>query len=259
MVADRCASPGGPLVSIITPAWKAARFLPDTFASVAAQTFEDWEHLVADDCSPDETRSVVAAAARRDPRVRLVQLERNGGPAAARNAAIGAARGRYLAFLDADDLWLPEKLERQLALMEATGAALSYTGFRRVDADGRNPGHHIRVPARLDYRGLLRNTAIATSTVMIDTWQTGPIVMQPVYYDDLVCWLGILRAGKVAIGLDEDLMRYRVVNGSISRNKLRSAYEVWKIYRHVEQLPLHQSLWSFLGYASHAVVKYSRF
>jgi teichuronic acid biosynthesis glycosyltransferase TuaG len=247
------------LVSIITPAYRAAAVVPATIESVLAQTWTDWEMLVADDCSPDNTREVVREWATRDPRIRLIALERNGGPAAARNGALEQARGRWIAFLDSDDLWLPQKLERSIAFAEREKAALVYTGYRRITADGGRTGRYIGVPAALSYRQLLGNTAIATSTVLIDRAQTGDIRMQRVYYDDFVCWLGIVKRGLLARGLDEDLMRYRVMQQSVSRNKKRSAQEVWKTYRQVEGLGLLASCWYFANYAARAFLKYRGF
>ena len=247
------------LVSIIVPAYKAARFIDDTVQSVLSQTYGDWEMLVADDCSPDDTRARVAAWSQRDARIRLIALERNGGPAAARNAAIAQAQGRWLAFLDSDDMWLPVKLERCLAHAAQHRAALVFTGYRRITHDGSRTGNYIGVPATLTYRELLGNTAIATSTVLVDRQLAGDIRMERVYYDDFVCWLSILKRGHVARGLDEDLMRYRVVSQSVSRNKGRSAGEVWKTYRGVERLGLVPAAWHFSRYALNAVRKYSAF
>ena len=249
----------GDLVSIITPAYRAAAFVGATIDSVRGQSFPNWEMIIADDCSPDETRAVVEAEASADPRIRLVALSRNGGPAAARNAALDAASGRWIAFLDSDDLWLPEKLERQLHFHRASGAALTCTGFRRISAIGDRTGRYIAPPSSLDYRGALGLTGIATSTVLIDRERSGPVRMKPVYYDDFACWLDVLRGGELAKGLDEDLMRYRVMAGSISRNKVRSAKEVWKQLRTVEQVPLPVAIHSFGRYAFHASMKYSRF
>lgn len=249
----------GQLVSIIVPAYRAARVIPATIESVLAQTWPHWEMLVADDCSPDDTREVVRAWSARDPRIQLIPLQRNGGPAAARNAALERARGRWIAFLDSDDLWLPTKLERSIAFAQQQQAALVYTGFRRISADGAQVGRYIAVPPRLGYRQLLGNTAIATSTVVIDRAQTGNIRMQSVYYDDFVCWLGIVKRGLTARGLDEDLMRYRVLQQSVSRNKKRSAQEVWKTYRSVEGLGLLPSAWYFANYAARALLKYRGF
>jgi teichuronic acid biosynthesis glycosyltransferase TuaG len=247
-------------VSIITPAYRAARTLDETIRSVLAQGHADWEMLIAEDCGPDETRDLVRGWTARDPRIRLIELERNGGPAAARNAALRQARGRWIAFLDSDDLWLPGKLERQLAFHRSLpGAKLSFTGFRRISADGSRTGRYLGVPARLDYRALLANTAIATSTVIVDRDQTGDFEMKKTYYDDFACWLALLRPGGFAAGLDEDLMRYRVMAASVSRDKSNSAKQVWLAYRNVEKLGRVASAWNFAGYAARAWLKYRRF
>lgn len=251
--------PTSTLVSIITPAYRAARFVAETIRSVQAQTYPEWEMLVVDDCSPDDTCAVVESAAAGDPRVRLIRQEKNGGPAAARNVALGEARGRWLAFLDSDDLWLPEKLERQLHFHRRHGAKLTFTEFRRISEDGGRTGRRITVPERLDYRGLLGNTAIATSTVMVDRTRTGDFRMKKTYYDDFACWLQLLRSGGHALGLKEDLMRYRVAGGSVSRNKRRSAKEVWGAYRHVEGLDPLRSTWYFANYAMRGWIKYRKF
>lgn len=248
------------LVSIITPAYRAAAVIGDTIASVRAQTHRDWEMLIAEDCGPDETRALVGAWQAQDERIRLIALERNGGPAAARNAALRQAQGRWLAFLDSDDLWLPEKLERQLAFHRtAPDAAISFTGFRRISADGSRTGRYIGVPPRLDYRGLLANTAIATSTVIVDRARTGDFEMKKTYYDDFACWLALLKPGGIAAGLDEDLMRYRVMDASVSRDKGNSARQVWRAYRNVERLGPVASAWYFTQYAARAWLKYRRF
>ncbi|GAB4208702.1 MAG: glycosyltransferase family 2 protein [Tibeticola sp.] len=246
-------------VSIVVPAFRAEATIEATIESVRAQTHQEWEMLIADDCSPDATRRVVLQWQQRDPRVRLIALTRNGGPARARNAALAMASGRWIAFLDSDDLWLPEKIERSLAHARARGAALVFTGYRRISADGTRIGSYISVPATLSYRQLLGNTAIATSTVLIDRAIVGDFHMEATYYDDFVCWLSILKRGYLAYGLDEDLMRYRVMPQSVSRNKGRSAQQVWKTYREVEQLGIGPSAWYFCRYAFNALRKYRRF
>lgn len=248
-----------PIVSIVTPAYNAASYVGATIASVQAQEFRDWEMLVVDDCSKDNTIDVVRALAEHDPRVRLLPQAKNGGPAAARQRAVDEARGRYIAFLDSDDVWLPGKLERQLAFMQETGTALSFTAFRRTTEDSAVVGHLITVPDRLSYRGLLRHTAIATSTVIVDREKTGPFSMTRTYYDDYALWLELLARGHVARGLKQDLMRYRVLSRSVSRNKGRSAYHVWRVYREVRKLGLIDSAWCFANYALRAFFKYRRF
>ena len=246
-------------MSIVTPAYNAAAYLPATIESVLAQSFQRWEMLVVDDCSRDGTRALVEEYAARDARVRLIKQAKNGGPARARQAALDHAGGRYIAFLDSDDFWLPQKLERQLAFMASAGAALSHTAFRRISADGARTGRVIGVPGRLAYAQLLGNTAIATSTAIVDRATTGPFRMTETYYDDFALWLEITRRGFPAFGLDEDLMRYRVTGGSVSRNKLRSAMKVWRLYRDVERLPLGPAYWAFVRYAANAVRKYRSF
>lgn len=246
------------LVSIVTPAYKAEKVVAETIRSVQAQSYRDWEMLVVDDGSPDGTADVVAELARSDARVRLIR-QANAGPAMARQKALDHARGRYVAFLDSDDLWLPGKLERQLAFMDAHRAALSYTAFRRIQADGSGEGHLIGIPPRLTYRALLGNTAIATSTAIIDRSIAGDFRMTKTYYDDFVLWLGILKRGHVAWGLNEDLMRYRVMGGSVSRNKMKSARMVWRTYRDIEGMAAPVAAVHFARYALNAWRKYKAF
>lgn len=246
------------LVSIITPAFRAEKIVAETIRSVQAQTYPDWQLLIVDDGSPDDTAKVVSEFAAKDPRIQLIR-QNNAGPAMARQAGLNHAKGRYIAFLDSDDLWLPEKLERQLAFMAKHRAALSYTSFRRIQADGSGMGHMIRIPPKLTYGLLLGNTAIATSTVLIDRSIVGEFKMTKTYYDDFVLWLGILKRGHMAWGLNEDLMRYRVMGGSVSRNKAKSARMVWQTYRDIEKLVLPVATLHFLRYAFHAWRKYKHF
>lgn len=243
------------LVSIVTPAFEAERFIAETIASVQTQSFGDWELLVVDDASRDRTADVVTALASADPRIRLLRQARNGGPARARNRALAEARGRYVAFLDSDDLWLPEKLERQLALMRQSGCAVCFTAFRRMSADGGRIGRLIPVPERITYRQLLANTAIAMLTAVVDRQQAGEIRMTEAGYDDYILWLSLLRRGLTARGLNEDLARYRVVGGSVSSRPLRSAGWVWRIYREQEKLPLPAASWYLANYGLRALLK----
>jgi teichuronic acid biosynthesis glycosyltransferase TuaG len=247
------------LVSIITPAYRAAAFIDETIISVVSQTYQNWELLIAEDCSPDDTRDVIRKWERTDSRIKLVAMERNSGPAMARNAALALSTGRWIAFLDSDDLWLPEKLERTLGHAQACNAALVFTGFRRISANGSHTGQYVQVPQTLSYRQLLGNTVIATSTVLIDRTKVGQVLMRKTYYDDFDCWLQILKRGHVACGLNVDLMRYRVMDHSVSRNKRRSAMHVWRAYRDLEKLNLLSALWYFSWYALRGLIKYRRF
>ncbi len=247
------------LVSIITPAYRVESIIRESIDSVIKQTYPKWEMLIADDCSPDSTAAVIAAAAADDFRIRLIQCDVNGGPAAARNVALSQARGRWIAFLDSDDIWMPTKLADSIDFAVMKNSALTFTGFRRMSFDGRETGEYIPVPETLSYNQLLGNTAIATSTVLIDRKMTGEFSMKTVYYDDFVCWLAILKNGFKAYGLNKDLMRYRVVANSVSRNKRRSACEVWKTYRQIEKINPIFSVWYFMSYAYNAYKKYRVF
>lgn len=247
------------LVSIVTPAYRAAPFIGETIRSVLAQTYTDFEILIVDDCSPDDTAAVVEGARSGDSRIRLLRQKRNGGPAAARNRALSEARGRWIAFLDSDDLWLPRKLELQLPFHRAHGAKISCTDFCRIDDGGARTGHRIAAPTRLDYRQLLCNTGMPTSTVLVDRALTGDFEMKATHCDDYACWLDLLRPGGIAVGLHEDLMRYRVRRSSQSRDKVRHSRHVWQTYRDVERLGLLQSSWSFAHYAVRGFLKYARF
>jgi teichuronic acid biosynthesis glycosyltransferase TuaG len=246
-------------VSIITPAYNSERVIMEALDSIARQDYDDLEVIVADDCSSDATVDVVQQRSNADNRIRLVRQSVNAGPSHARQVALDHATGRYIAFLDSDDFWLPQKLSRQLAFMAHERAALSYTEYRRMSADGARVGKQIRVPAYLDYADLLCNTAIATSSVIVDRERTGPFAMTHTYYDDYALWLSLLRRGHRAYGLKEDLMRYRVSAKSWSRNKVNSARWVWRTYREVERLSFADSVWCFSNYACRGALKYWRF
>ncbi|MEQ8356250.1 MAG: glycosyltransferase family 2 protein [Kiloniellaceae bacterium] len=244
-----------PLVSIITAAYNAEAFIAETVASVQAQSLADWEMLIADDASSDDTAKIVEILTAQDPRIHLLRLDQNGGVARARNAALAKAQGRYVAFLDSDDLWLPDKLKHQTRFMGAHDAAVSYTAFRRIGEDGHRLGRLVRVPPSLTYRQLLKNTAIATLTGMVDTAKTGPLRMAEARRDDYILWLSILKRGFTAYGLQEDLARYRVVADSLSSEPKRSAAWVWTVYRDVEKLSLPRAAWCMAHYGTRAILK----
>jgi teichuronic acid biosynthesis glycosyltransferase TuaG len=249
-------TPKSSAVSIITPAFNAERFIAETIRSVQSQTHGDWEMLVVDDVSSDRTRDIVSDIAASDSRVRLIAQEENLGPAETRNRGLAEARGRFVAFLDSDDLWLPEKLSKQLTFMRQKNAAMSYTAYRIINEKGELVGRPVRAPANMDYRGLLKNTAIGCLTVILDREQTGPLRMLPLpQHEDLTLWYSILKRGIVAQGIQEDLARYRIVRGSTSRNKVRSARHMWKVYRQVERLSLPDALWCYGHYAWRAYWK----
>ncbi|HET7789082.1 MAG TPA: glycosyltransferase family 2 protein [Myxococcales bacterium] len=246
-----------PLVSVITPAYKAVGYLPATLASVQAQTMPDWEMIVVDDCSPDGTGGLLARVAREDGRIRAECATVNRGPGPTRNRALALARGRYLAFLDADDLWDPVKLERQIAFMEKERIAFSFSAYRVISARGEPLGVVDDIPALLGYADLLKNTIVGCLTVVLDREQVGEIAFPPLRSSqDLALWLAILKRGFVAHGLPEVLASYRIVGASNTRNKLGAARDVWALYRDVERLPLARRGWYFANYAVRGLRKH---
>lgn len=240
------------LVSIIMPAHNSEKFLGEAVASVQAQTFQDWELIIVDDASTDDTLLVASQFAKDDARIHAIHLETNWGAANARNVAIDAARGQFLAFLDSDDQWLSKKLEIQIDYMKRQGVGFSFTQYRRFDASG-HVGKVLEVPQRVEYHHLLRGNVIGCLTVVVDRSKVGDFRMSEVWYDDYIAWLSILRQGHIAHGIQVDLARYRLSHGSISANKLRSAFWTWKIYREVEKLSAPMAVWCFMHYCLRSV------
>lgn len=238
------------------PAYNAARFIGDAIRSVQAQTFGDWELVIIDDVSSDDTAAIVTAAAERDGRIAFHRLTERSGGAVARNTAMERATGRYIAFLDADDMWLPEKLEAQLAFMRETRAAFSFSAYQAVDADGNRTGRVISVPESVDYAQLLRGSPIGCLTAMYDREVCGLVLMPLIRKrQDYALWLKIVRQVGKAYGLQQCLGLYRVHAGSLSSNKLSAAHYTWKVYREIERLPLPRALFCFAWYALEGIRK----
>lgn len=246
------AEPAHPLVSVITPTYNAARFIRETIDSVKRQTYPHWELILIDDASSDDTVPIIREELA-DPRIRLIVLAQNSGAAVARNTGISAANGRYIAFLDSDDLWLPQKLEKQVAFMQERDAAFSFTRYRMIQEDGTHTPYVVPIPERIDYRGLLKNTIIGCLTVMLDKEKLGTIQMPNLRIrQDTALWLNILKQGHLAYGIQEELSQYRRVAGSISSNKWKAAKNTWRLYRDIEKLSFASAAWCFVHYGWNA-------
>lgn len=248
-----------PRFSVIVASCNTADFIAAAIESVQAQTVSDWELIVVDDASTDTTPAILQRYADTDARIRPVFLDTNSGAARARNKAIERARGRYIAFLDSDDLWYPTKLERQAALFETTAAVLVYSGYQRIDQHGDPLGAAVSVPDRIDYRGLLNRTVIATVTAVYDTHQVGRVLMPLLAKrQDYGLWLALLRRGGVARGVDEPLAALRKRPGSLSSDKLSAIGYTWRVYRELEGFGRIRSAYHFSRYLCHAVFKAAR-
>jgi len=245
----------GPLVSIITPSYNSLAFIIETIKSVKAQSYSHWEMFIIDDHSQDHSAKVIMAYIKKDVRIKLISLIQNGGAAKARNIALNKAKGNYVAFLDSDDLWLPNKLEEQVAFMQKGNYAFSFTSYTLIDEVGRPLGINVNVPKTLGYKDLLGNTIIGCLTVMLDRNQMKHIQMPLIQPEDTALWLTLLKPGFQAHGLQKVLSKYRIVSNSTSRNKIRAAYKYWKLIRIQEKLNIVKANYYFSKYAYNAYVK----
>lgn len=245
------------LISIIVPVYNVEKWIRETMDSVMAQTYPDWELLLVEDGSSDGSRSVIAdyMEEKQDPRIRLLCQPCNQGAAQARNRGLKEASGRYIAYLDADDLWAPEKLERELAFMKEKKAAFAFTGYEFADETGAGTGKVVRVPETLVYRQALSNTTIFTTTVMFDTEKIPKdlLEMPQIKSEDTALWWKVLRQGYTAYGLDENLVRYRRAGRSLSSNKLEAVRRIWNLYRREAGLSVIKSCGYFCFWAVRAV------
>ena len=245
------------LVSIITPAYNAAEYIAETIESVLEQTYPKWEMLIVNDCSKDNTAEIVQSYAVKDKRIKLINLKQNSGAAAARNTAIQNAKGRYIAFLDSDDLWKKEKLQKQIEFIQKNVYAFTFTEYQYLKLNPDEKLRIIKVPKSLTYEQSLKNTIIGCLTVIVDRKQTGNFQMPLVRagQDHLTWWL-LMKRGFKAYGLQENLAEYRRVEGSISHNRFKAIKRHWKLYREYEKLSLIKSAYCFAWYALHAVKKH---
>ena len=247
-----------PLISVVMPAYNAEKYIGAAIRSVQAQTYPNWHLLVIDDCSTDRTAEVAKALADADDRIRLYRNKQNLGAAETRNRGFDLAEGDWVALLDSDDVWHRDKLEKQLAAAQRSGADIIYCSYSLVGPDGQKRSDYI-VPERTSYREMLRESAFSCSTTLLSK----RIVERhrfctDHYHEDLVYWLQLLKSGYTAAACLEPLADYRLVEGSRSHGKLRTAKSRWVIYRKVEKLPLREALSAFLSYTVRGLRKYKR-
>ncbi len=244
-------------VSVITAVYNSSSTLRETVGSVVAQDYDNWELLLIDDCSADDSKEIMEKLASTDHRIRCLYNDKNSGVALTRNHGIREADGRYIAFLDSDDTWDDTKLSRQLRFMEEVGSPFTYTSIRIMDENGVPTGKERHVPDRVDHGTLLMGDPMPCLTIMIDTTviPKEKIYMPNVHHEDYAAFLNCLRDGVVARGLDEVLASYRVSRTSVSGNKLRTATWQWRILRDQEGLSVIKSLYYLSTYALKAIKK----
>lgn len=245
------------LVSIITPVYNAERFIAETVESVMKQSYQNWELLLINDCSTDSSQAIVEDFTQKDARIKLINLQANSGAAVARNTGIKAAQGQYIAFIDSDDCWSESKLADQLDFMKSQAVYFSYTNFALINESGDILKEAVKLPAKLDYSGLLKNTAIACSTVVIDRLHVGNFSMPLVRKgQDTATWLLLMRERNIsAYGLDKVLNYYRQVEGSISSDRVGALKRTWNTYRNLEGLSLPKASYYFVHYVLQAILR----
>ena len=243
------------LVSIITPLYNGERYIRDTIASVQSQTYKNWEMVIVDDGSTDDSQNIVMELAAKDQRICYYKNECNMGVAETRNRAIQLAKGKYIAFLDSDDLWKNNKLEKQIAWMEEKNSAFCYTACEIIDEMGNTTGKVRHVPADVDYKMLLKSNVIPCLTVVLDRTKFTSIVMPKLGHEDYATWLTLLQECERAEGIDEVLASYRETSSSLSGNKLIAAKWTWHIYRDYLGLSLLESICNFISYVLGAFKK----
>lgn len=245
-----------PVVSIIIPVYNAACFIESTIQTVLDQTYSEWELILIDDKSTDDSIKLITPYLKRDKRIKLLKNNTNLFAGPSRNKGVDDARGRFIAFLDADDLWSPSKLKKQVSFMLEKDCAFSFTGYEFANEDGTPNGKKVNVPATISYKQLLKNTTISTITVMFDTTKLSKTeIMMPDIRSgqDMATWLSVLRHIGVAHGLNENLSFYRRSSGTLSSNKLKALRRTWGLYRNFEHLSLPVSVYNFIGYGYNAV------
>lgn len=277
------------LISIIVPVYRAADYIAEAVAMVQAQTWQAWELLLVEDCSPDNSAEVIRSTLQREmeslssggrrrelesrerPGIRLIETytgvggqritlickEKNEGAARARNTGLSMAQGRYIAFLDADDVWHVDKLEKEMRFLQDRQAGFAFTAYEFGDEQARPTGKVVHVPAELTYRQALSRTVIFTTTVLFDRKKIpdGLLHMPVVESEDTATWWQILREGYTAYGLDEVLAVYRRPAQSLSSNKITAVRRIWNLYRRQEKLSVAASAWYFVMWAYRATMR----
>ena len=252
------------MISIVVPVYNAAKYIEETIESVINQTYKDWELLLVDDCSKDDSAEVIQEVIRSfeqdekyKGRIRFIKKEHNEGAAKARNTGIMEAQGRYIAFLDADDIWYPEKLQNELDFMQLHEAAFVYSSYKFGDEDAVPTGKVARVPKHLTYKEALSRTIIFTSTVLLDTKKIDRelILMPDIPSEDTATWWRILQTGITAYGLDEALVIYRRPASSLSSNKGKAVKRIWQLYREIAGLGMVSAAFHMVGWAFNATMR----
>ena len=245
------------LVSVIMPIYNAEKSLAETLNSIFSQDYRNIEIILVDDCSKDNSAKMIDDYQKGHPEIVYYLQEKNMGAGAARNKALELSKGQYVAFLDSDDIWKPNKISRQIELMKVKNSPFSYTAIEMMDDKSETIKGKRNIRETCDYKYLLHNTIIATSSVVIDRTVLGDFRM-PLRRggQDYATWLMLLRDGVVACGINEALVRYRVASGSLSSNKFKSIKQVWEIQTQDEKINKFIAAFHVMCFCFNAFKKY---
>lgn len=242
------------LVSIIMPAFNAGRFMEVAVDSVRAQSYSNWELLIANDASTDSTLEIASCLAASDSRIRVLNQVENRGVAAARNLALGEATGKYVAFLDSDDVWNSDKLTRQIEFMNKNEVLVCYSAYQRMDESGVELGKVVP-PVRIEYTDLLKSNFIGNLTGVYNAEVLGKQYFLNTKHEDYVAWLNLVKKARSAQSTNSILAHYRVHSASISSNKIETIAWQWRIYRSSQSLGILYSCCLMLCYFYYAIKK----
>ena len=233
------------LVSIITPCYNAEKYIAQCIASVQKQTYSNWEMLIVDDCSTDHSVEIIETFQKNDERIKLIRLDLNSGAAISRNKGIEQAKGNYMAFLDADDMWMPSKLELQILFMQKNDYAFTYTSYEDIDETGHVLKLKRIIKPQLNYRDLWAANRIGCLTAVYDVKQLGKMYMPNIRKrQDYALWLTILKQPHIyCFGLNEVLSQKRILQSSISSNKLEMLYWNFRMFRNTQYYGIAKSLY----------------
>ena len=239
------------------PVHNAEKYLSESISSVLQQTYPYWELLIVDDCSTDNSLAIINRYAVLDARIRCLKTDApSGSPCLPRNLGIKAAQGRFIAFLDSDDCWLPNKLEQQLCLFGETGTiGLVFSDYEKMSEEGERNNRVIKAPMKVSYKQLLRGNVIGCLTAIYDTSKVGKMFFMQHTHEDYILWLSILKKGFVAVNTGTVEALYRVRRNSVSSNKLKVLSWQWDIYRNIEKTGLLKAMYYFAHYAYKAYRK----
>jgi teichuronic acid biosynthesis glycosyltransferase TuaG len=243
------------LVSVITPAYNCEQFIGEAINSVLNQTYKNWEMIIVNDKSTDNTRTIVEEYTKRDKRIKLFNQPTNQGAASARNKAIEISQGRFIAFLDSDDAWKPEKLQRQVKFMLDNNYGFTFTSYEIMGKKQDSNNRIFHAVERITYEQYLKNTIIGCSSVILDKEILGNIKVESGYLEDVLTWMKYLKQGYIAYGITENLGSYRVVEQSVSSNKFKNAKRYFWCLRSKQNLSLIMSLYCQFWYMFNAIKK----